>query len=225
MNPRVVRQANFPLSKALAIAINISAVTNSHVVQKRKWFVALRISDKSLFARLLRAPWWVSFLVAIVVGAAAFSLFPKDLKAAGALSSIPFIVIGLIAAWKQRNTLSPKQIEVALEKLAAMSAREFTDTLAAAYERDGYKVERFTKPGADLAIEKQGYTTLVSCKRWKAANHGIEPLRELLAVMEKAETGRGIYVALNNVSDPAVQFAEKNGIRVLSSDGLATFVR
>jgi restriction system protein len=187
--------------------------------------VALRISDKSLFARLLRAPWWVSFIVAAVVGAGAFALFPKEIKAAGALSSIPFIVIGLIAAWKQRGTLSPKQIEDALQKLAAMSAREFTDTLAAGYERDGYKVERHTKPGADLAIEKQGYVTLVSCKRWKAANHGIEPLRELLAAMEKAETGRGVYVALNTVSDAAAQFAEKNGVRVLCGGELAAFAR
>jgi restriction system protein len=186
--------------------------------------VALKISDKSLFARLLRAPWWVSFIVAAVVGASAFALFPQGLKAAGALSSTPFIVIGLIAAWKQRNTLSPKQIEAALEKLAAMSAREFTDTLAAAYERDGYKVERFTKPGADLAIEKQGYTTLVSCKRWKAANHGVEPLRELLVAMEKAETGRGIYVALNSVSDAAVQLAAKNGVSVASVSELLELV-
>jgi restriction system protein len=176
--------------------------------------VALNISDKSLFARLLRAPWWVSFAVAAVVTAGMFTLLPKDLKAAAALSGVPFVAIGLIAAWKQHGTLSPKQIKDALQKLAAMSAREFTDTLAAAYERDGYKVERYTKPGADLAIEKQGYITLVSCKRWKAANHGIEPLRELLAAMEKAETGRGVYVALNTVSDAAAQFAEKSGIRV-----------
>jgi restriction system protein len=187
--------------------------------------VALRISDKSLFARLLRAPWWVSFAVAVVVTAGMFALLPKDLKAAAALSGVPFVVIGLIAAWKQRGTLSPKQIEDALQKLAAMSAREFTDTLAAAYERDGYKVERYNKPGADLAIEKQGYVTLVSCKRWKAANHGIEPLRELLAAMEKAETGRGVYVAINNVSDAATQFAEKNGIRVLSDSQLAILIR
>jgi restriction system protein len=187
--------------------------------------VALRISDKSLFARLLRAPWWVSFAVAAVVTAGMFALLPKDLKAAAALSGVPFVVIGLMAAWKQRGTLSPKQVEDALQKLATMSAREFTDTLAAAYERDGYKVERYTKPGADLAIEKQGYATLVSCKRWKAANHGIEPLRELLAAMEKAETGRGVYVALNAVSDAAAEFAEKNGIRVLSDSQLAALVR
>jgi restriction system protein len=187
--------------------------------------VAFKISDKSLFARLLRAPRWVSFAVAAGVTAGMFALLPKDLKAAAALSGIPFIVIGLIAAWKQRGTLSPKQIEDAVQKLAAMSAREFTDALAAAYERDGYKVERFTKPGADLTIEKQGYTTLVCCKRWKAANHGVEPLRELHTTMEKAETGRGVYVAMNSVSDVAAQFAKKNGIRVLTGAEVAAFAR
>jgi restriction system protein len=188
-------------------------------------FVALKISDKSLFARLLRAPWWVSFAVALFVGVAAFALFPKDLKPAGALSSIPFIVIGLIAAWKQRNTLSPKQIEATLQKLAALSAREFTDMLAAAYEREGYTVTRFTKPGADLVIEKNGYTTLVNCKRWKAANHGVEALRELLTAMEKADTGRGIYTALNSVSEAASAFAAKNGIRIASGSELVELTR
>jgi restriction system protein len=188
-------------------------------------FVALQISDKSLFARLLRAPWWVSFAVALFVGVAAFALFPKDLKPAGALSSIPFIVIGLIAAWKQRNTLSPKQIEATLQKLAAMPAREFADTLAAAYERDGYAITRYNHSGPDLAIEKNGYVTLVHCKRWKAANHGIEPLRELHAAMEKGKVDRGIYVALNAVSEPAARFAKENGIRVLFGEELAALTR
>jgi restriction system protein len=182
----------------------------------------LKISDNSLFARLLRAPWWVSFLVAAVVTAGMFALLPKSLQAAAILSGIPFIVIGCIAAWKQRNTLSPKQLEAALAKLSAMSAKEFTDTLTAAYQRDGYTVKPHSKPGADLALEKNGYTTLVGCKRWKAANHGIEPLRELLAAMEKADTGRGIYVALNSVSEAAARFAAENGIRTLNAAELTS---
>ena len=185
----------------------------------------LKISDNSLFARLLRAPWWVSFLVAVVVTAGMFALLPKALQAGAILSGIPFIVIGCIAAWKQRNTLSPKQIEAALAKLSAMSTKEFTDALTAAYEREGYTVKPHNKLGADLALEKNGYTTLVSCKRWKAANHGIEPLRELLAAMEKADTGRGIYVALNSVSDAAARFAAENGIRVASGSELPALVQ
>lgn len=165
------------------------------------------------------------FLVAAVVTAGMFALLPKALQAAAIVSGAPFIVIGCIAAWKQRNTLSPKQIEAALEKLYAMTTKEFTDTLTAAYERDGYKVASHSKPGADLALSKDGYTTLVSSKRWKAANHGVEPLRELLAAMEKADTGRGIYVALNSVSDAASAFAKKNGIRVAGGNELVELAR
>jgi hypothetical protein len=48
-------------------------------------------------------------------------------------------------------------------------------------------------------------------------------MRELLAAMEKADTGRGIYVALNSVSDTATQFAAKNGVRVLFGEESAVF--
>jgi restriction system protein len=185
----------------------------------------LKMSEKSLFAMLLRSPWWISFAVAIGAGSLAFALFPERFKLAGALSGAPFAIIGLIAAWKQRKNLSPQQIEAALQTLGAMSARDFTDALATAYERDAYEVERFTKPGADLAIEKNGYTTLVSCKRWKAANHGVEPLRELIGAMEKADTGRGMYVALAPLSDAAAQFAEKNGVKVVVGAELARLIR
>jgi restriction system protein len=183
------------------------------------------MSEKSLFAMLLRSPWWISFAVAIVVGLVGFVLLPERFKTAGALSGIPFAVIGIIAAWKQRNTLSTKQVDEVIQKLIAMSAREFTDALTIAYERDGYKVTGFTQPGADLVLKKNGYTTLVNCKRWKAATHGAEPIRELHAAMEKIDTGRGVYVALNTASDSATQFAGKNGIRVLSAGELAILVR
>lgn len=183
------------------------------------------MSEKSLFARLLRSPWWISFIVAAIVSAAGFALMPERFKGAGALSGFPFVVIGMIAAWKQRNELSPAQIEATLQRLAALPTREFVDALAGAYERDGFKATRLAHTGADLSLEKSGYTTLLSCKRWKAAKHGVEPLRELLAAMEKADTGRGIYVASNGVTDAALQFATDNGIRVLMGHGLAAMLR
>ncbi len=183
------------------------------------------MSEKSLFAMLLRSPWWISFAVAIAVSLAGFALLPERFKGAGLLSGFPFAVIGFIAMWKQRNTLTPQQIEEALQKLSSMSAREFTDKLAAEYERDGYKVTPFTKPGADLAIEKNGYTTLVNCKRWKAAAHGVEPVSELYAAMNTQDIGRGIYVALNAPSEAAGTFAANNGIQFMTGPKLAQLVR
>jgi restriction system protein len=159
--------------------------------------VQLKISEKSLFARLLRSPWWVSFATAGVVSAAAFALLPDQIKAAGALSGIPFVVIGCIAAWKQRDALSPKQLDETLQSLSAMPGRAFVDALANAYEKDGYTVTRHAGAGADLSITKSGRTALVNCKRWKAAAHTIEPLNELYTAMNAQDVGRGIYVAIS----------------------------
>jgi restriction system protein len=183
------------------------------------------MSEKSLFAMLLRSPWWVSFAVAIVVSLAGFALLPERFRGAGALSGFPFAVIGMIAMWKQRHALSPKQVEDVLQKIAAASAREFTDVLAAAYENDGYAVTRHVGAGADLSITKAGRTALVNCKRWKAAAHGVEPLSELYAAMDAQEIGRGTYVALNAPSEAAGAFAAKNGIQFMTGPQLAQLVR
>jgi restriction system protein len=183
------------------------------------------MSEKSLFARLLRSPWWVSFATAGVVGAAGFALLPEQFRAAGALSGIPFVVIGLMAAWKQRNTLSPKQLNETLQSLSAMPGRAFIDALAAAYEKDGYVVTRNTTAGADLSITKSGRTALVNCKRWKAAAHSVEPVNELYAAMNAQEIGRGIYVAINAPNDAAATFAAKNGIQWMTGAQLAQLVR
>ena len=64
-------------------------------------------SEKSLFAVLLRSPWWVSFLVAGGVFAAMRTFFEPMFAAAGGL---PFFVIGCVAAWKQLRAPSAKKI-------------------------------------------------------------------------------------------------------------------
>ena len=38
----------------------------------------LKMSENSLFAHLLRAPWWVSFLVALVIGLGGRALVSED---------------------------------------------------------------------------------------------------------------------------------------------------
>lgn len=182
------------------------------------------MSDKSLFAVLLRSPWWISFLVAILVGAVCYHLFPTRYAMVGALSGLPFAVIGVLAAWRQWQAPSPKRIEATLQVLAAMSARDFSEKLAAAYRQDGYEVTRATG-AADLTISKSGRVALVSCKRWKAAAHGVEPLRELATAADAQDASQGIYVALNPPSDAARQFASRNSIRILQGTELALLVQ
>lgn len=183
------------------------------------------MSDKSLFAVLLRSPWWISFAVAVAVGIAGYSLFPARFANVGAVSGLPFAVIGGIALWRQWGTSSQARIDATLQALAAMSGRDFTSALEAAYQRDGFVVSRLTVSGADLSISKAGRTALVQCKRWKAATHGVEPLRELNAAMTAQDANQGIYVAVNAWSDAARQYASKNSIRLLQGSELALLMK
>ena len=183
------------------------------------------MSDKSLFAVLLRSPWWVSFAVAIAVGVAGFMLLPDRFKTVGALSGMPFVVIGSMAFWRQMRAPNPARIEATLQALAALSSRDFLSALEAGYRADGYTVTRISLDGADLSISQAGRTSLVSCKRWKAATHGVEPLRELNAAIMKLDANQGIYVAVNALSDAATNFASKHSIRLLPGNALALITR
>jgi len=183
------------------------------------------MSDKSLFAVLLRSPWWISFAVAVAVGIAGYSLFPARFANVGAVSGLPFAVIGGIALWRQWGTPSQARVDATLQALAAMSGRDFTSALEVAYQGDGFVVSRLTVSGADLSISKAGRTALVQCKRWKAATHGVEPLRELNAAMTAQDANQGIYVAVNAWSDAARQYASKNGIRLLQGSELALLMK
>jgi restriction system protein len=105
-----------------------------------------------------------------------------------------------------------------LAQAAALSSRDFADTLAAAYTAQGFTVTRLNSPAADLQLAKAGRTTLVACKRWKAASHGIEPLRELAAA---PGADQRIYASLVPVTDKARAFAQAQGIGLLADAELA----
>ncbi len=186
---------------------------------------SFKMSDKSLFAVLLRSPWWISFALAVVVGAACYKLFPDRFAIVGALSGLPFAVIGGIAMWKQRGIPNPARVDATLQKLSALSAREFASALEAAYASDGYVVAKVTASGADLSVTKAGRAALVNSKRWKAATHGVEPVRELSAAMEALDASQGVYIAVNALSDAARIFASKNSIRVMQGTELALLMK
>ena len=184
------------------------------------------MAEKSLFAMLLRSPWWVSFLVVGLIVLAAGALLPKEYFLAGALASFPILVVGCIAAWKQLRAPQPAQVAEMLDAVSSMPWRSFADTLAAAWTRAGYAVERLPANGAaDLSLTQNGRATLVSARRWKAATHGVEPLRDLHAAMQARDAQAGIYVATHGqLSDNARIFARDHGIAVLQGDAVAVLL-
>ncbi|WP_436126813.1 restriction endonuclease [Acidovorax sp. LjRoot117] len=185
-----------------------------------------KMAEKSLFAMLLRSPWWVSFLVVGLIVMAAGALLPKEYFVVGALAGFPILVVGCIAAWKQLRAPNPARVAEMLDAVASMPWRSFADTLAAAWTRAGYAVERLPANGAaDLCLTQDGRTTLVSARRWKAATHGVEPLRELHAAIQARGSSGGIYVATHGqLSDNARLFARDHGIAVLQGDAVAVLL-
>jgi len=179
------------------------------------------MAPNSLFAVLLRSPWWISFGITAGFVVIAYALLPADYALAGALGSAPFFVIGCIAAWRQLRAPSAKRVASTLEGIRAMTWNAFSEALQQAFRRDGYEVARHVGPAADLKITKNGRVSLVSCKRWKAARTGVEPLRELTAARDAADAHDCIYVVAGDLTEQAVSFAAGNRVRVLQGVELA----
>lgn len=180
-----------------------------------------KMSEKSLFAALLRAPWWVSFLVMLAVALVAGALLPDAYKTAGMLGAFPFLVIGVMAAWRQRNAISASRIQELLEQARDMGWRDFSVLVEEALRQQGFVVARLTDGPADFQIEKNGRVTLVSAKRWKAATVGAEHLRELLAARESRDAFSCTCMSLGIFSQAAIDLANNTPMQLLGSANIA----
>jgi restriction system protein len=180
-----------------------------------------KMSEKSLFATLLRAPWWVSFLVMFAVALVAGALLPEAYKIAGMLGAFPFFVIGVMAAWRQRNAISPNRIQELVEQARSMGWRDFSVLVEEALRQQGFVVSRLNDGPADFQIEKNGRVTLVSAKRWKAATVGAEHLRELLAVRESRDAFSCTCMSLGVFSQAAIDLANDSPMQLLGAANIA----
>jgi restriction system protein len=181
----------------------------------------LKMAEKSLFAILLRSPWWTSIGIAVAIGLVARIVLPARLEGMAPFMGLPFIVIGLLAARRQLQAPSAARVARTLQAAGAMAAGDFVNAVEQAYRRDRHAVTRLPGPDADLEVFKAGRMTVVSCKRWKAARVGVEPLRELQAVQTTREAHGAVYIALGELTDNARAFAAREGIQVLQGADLA----
>jgi restriction system protein len=186
----------------------------------------MALNKTSLFAVLLRSPWWIS----IAVGGGVFALAsmvvarlapPETSGLYGIFAALPFLVIGAYAGWQQLRAPSTERIAARLESLRALSWDDFSAALEDAFRRDGYTVSRLNIAGADLELVKSGRVTLVACKRWKVARTGIDPLKDLDAARQAREAHDCIYVAAGEITDNAGAFAKEKNIQLLHGADLA----
>lgn len=182
------------------------------------------MSENSLFAYLLRSPWWVSLAVAAALVLAARFVLPDEYVFYALSFAVPFVITAAMAAWKQRDVPSAARVESTLEAVTAMSWRDFSALVEQAYQRDGHLVTR-SDGAADFTLVKANRTVLLCAKRWKAASHGLEPLRELDAARRAQEANEAIYIATGKVSDNALRFAAEHRIKLMQGPELTRLLR
>jgi len=180
-----------------------------------------KMSDKSLFAVLLRSPWWVSVLVAFGSFLVLRLIVPEAYAFFG---SLPFVVIAVMATWKQLRAPSASKIAAGLEALRAMQWEAFARALEEGFQREGYAVKR-AQGAADFELEKAGRVSLVCARRWKASVTGVEPLRELAAAGEKRGAAECVHVCAGELSGNAKDFALEKRIRRLEGVELVLLAR
>lgn len=180
-----------------------------------------QLAHNSLFAILLRSPWWISIALAAGVVGAGRLVVPEAYASFVFFAALPFFAIGCVAGWRQLRAPSAARVAETLEGVRAMSWGDFSSALADALRDDGYTVSRLTGPAADLELTKGGRISLVACKRWKAARAGIDPLRELYEARRACEAHECIYVTAGEITGGARAFAADRNIRLIHDVELA----
>jgi restriction system protein len=175
-----------------------------------------KMAENSLFAILMRNPWWISLIIVIVFSLLCLAILPKDFVIFGIMGTFPFFITGIVAFKRQWGKPSPAKLQVELDRLSALSWRDFSAELEAKFVKQGFEVTRLdAKSGsgvADFKLEKSGHITLVSAKRYKAATHGLEALQALVAQQEAQGADKAMYVGLSPVTAQAAKFAKEKGV-------------
>ncbi len=184
-----------------------------------------KMHERSLFASLLRLPWWVSLMIGAVIALLSRLTLKGDFLIFGVTMSLPFAVIAAIGLRRQWQLPSAARVDAVLAAVQAMSWREFSAVVEAAFVRDGFVVKALNLPAADFEIAQGVSVALVSCKRWKAANQGVAPLQDLAALCAARGAGEAIYISAAAVTGNAQAFATEQRMRLINGAGLVQFLR
>lgn len=185
-----------------------------------KW----RMHENSLFAVLLRSPWWVSGAIAAAIGGGFSLLVREEWRVFAVFAALPFAAIAIMAAARQLRAPSGARVERTLDAVRAMSWSDFATALEEGFRRDGYAVSRIEGADADFEIAKDGRRAVVCGKRWKVARAGIEPLKALVGAKDARDAHECVYVLAGGLSDNARAFAAQKRIRLIAGPELAKLI-
>ena len=182
--------------------------------------MAFKMAKNSLFAILLRSPWWVSLGIVGAMVQVSNALLPPDIRGFGWMGGFPFLVISGLALKGQWSQPSARQEVAAFERLQALNHTEMAAALVAGFEREGYLVQKSKRAGADLLLTRQGQSIVVSTQRWKMARPGVEVLKELQQAQKQLQADGAVFVHLFPLSDSAQSWVKSQSLTCLTGGAL-----
>jgi len=182
-----------------------------------KW----QMAENSLFALLLRAPWYTSVGLSLATIGLSFALLPGPYVVFGLAASLPFVVIAAIVLWKLAQKPRASVVAAMEGRSRQMNAKEFGAELTRLFQQSGHTVEPGKQSPVDLIVTKGWRVSLVNYKKWKAAHLGIEQLRSLYELKDKYEASNVKVVTLGQVSEQAGKYAKQHNIEIVGAERLA----
>lgn len=182
-----------------------------------KW----QMAENSLFAMLMRAPWWASLGIASALVALSFAVLPTGYVIFGLAAALPFIVIAVMVLWRLSKQPRAAVVEALDERVRGLNAKAFEAELTRGFEETGHTVQPVKADAVDMVVTKGWRVTVVSFRKWKAAHVGADPLRALYDARDQHEANGAMMVVLGDLSAPAAKFAEANNIQILRAPDLA----
>jgi restriction system protein len=170
------------------------------------------MAKETLFRILLRQPWWITVLVAVLLFAVTHAIFPP----LAPFIALPFAGLAVYIAYRQWRGSSPVDADERLAGVRAMSWEEFSDLVTAAYTRHGYHVASAERPGYDYTLTKGSRVTLLQCRRWRVNQVGIGPVRDLARAVEREEATSGICISAGDFSAPARKLVETEPVMLVA---------
>jgi len=110
-------------------------------------------------------------------------------------------------------------------QLRSLDGFQFEKLIELVYRKLGYDVTRRVNAnadsGVDLIIQKDGEYAAVQCRHGKARRAGVQQVREFLGGLTDADLQHGKFITLGGCTNPAMQFAKRHGIEIVTEADLA----
>lgn len=191
---------------------------------------------------LIKAPWWVSVVLALVVFVGMRWVVPAMVgntqfghgigMGIAKMAPWPTFLFLMFAAGSAAFAAKKRKLvdgQMSLGSLRNVDWKQFEWMVGEAYRRMGYAVEESLGGGADggidLVLRKDGATTLVQCKQWKVFAVGAPIIREMFGLLAHHRAARAIVITSGHFTREAEAFAAGKPIDLVDGPKLLTLIQ